>query len=292
VESVHLSRPGGLPRWLMWALVPVMLAGGFVSGMALAVYRPGALARPPASHADPTNTASVPATPQPTVPLPDSSWRIVTSGTPATTTTEPWDAQEMPWTQPPISRVQFTGPATTIMEARLALQSDFSEYRVGNTTLYVEYQQMRQSAMGVSLVGLLHAHDYEDWATALRTDPDALKRWLEAAARRVQDASTRDRFHLSWAVVEVLRDPPEGFGPAEVTLLDNRAYLVTRPLASTVDHTKAEVSLRPLASLEQAAGGQPVISNDPWAAYGPVLRFDAADIYRPERVRGAKPFTP
>lgn len=270
----------------MWAMIPVMIATGFVSGMALAVYRPVGAAEPPApSQSGKAATQAPTAGGLPGVPQQDSSWRIVTGGTDGHPASEPNLQDELP----PLPRVKFTGTATTIMEARMALQSDFSEYRTGSGTIYIEYQQMRQAASGISLVGLIQAHDYEDWSTALRTDPEGLKHWLESAARRVQQASTADHFHLSWAVVDVLRDPPEGFGPTEVTLLDNRTYLVTRPLASTVDHTKADVSLRPLLSLEKAAAGERVNSNDPWAAYGPLLRFDATDIYRPERVRGTKP---
>jgi hypothetical protein len=71
--------------------------------------------------------------------------------------------------------------------------------------------------------------------------------------------------------------------------MDNDRYLVIRRLASTMDHTKTVISLRPLTSLQESAANKAITSNDPWSTYGPVIHFDGTDVYRPSRLSGAKP---
>jgi hypothetical protein len=289
VESLHAGyRPRGLPRWTLWAAIPVVLALGFVAGLAIANYAPS-----PAAEAAPPPTKQIvpPVTVAPSAKSSDDfGWQIVTVGpansrnTPGSTPQDSTASSDV-GTQP---SPHFTGKATNRLEARLALATDFPVFRAGNISFHVEYQLMRAGA-GTSLVGLLADDEYPQWERAVREQPDALKSWLTAAAGRVQDASARDRFHVAWAVVDVLRERPAAYADSEITVLENRTYLVIRPLAATLDHTKSEISLRPLASLLQSAANQQVTSSDPWAAYGPVIRFDADDLYRPLRTNGQQP---
>jgi hypothetical protein len=268
-----------------------VLALGFVAGIVLANYRPGPT-RPPAKvsnnqapGSNQQNTAGSSDQPQP-----DSSWRIVTPNPADAAATSPWPSSVDETPTVTVPKSVFTGPATDIVEARKALASDFSELKVGSATIAFEYQQMGQAGgTGKSVVGMIPASSYETWSTALRTEPDVLKKWLEDAARRVQSAAARDRFHIAWAVVDDLRDLPTGFADYEITPLENRTFLVIRPLASTVDYTKTDISLRPLASLDAAVANQPLTAPGPWATYGPVLRFDATDMYRPLGVRDTRP---
>jgi hypothetical protein len=291
VESLHAGyRPRGLPRWTLWAAIPVVLALGFVAGLAIASYAPGpaAVASPPAAKPN-----VPPVTVEPTTKSSDDSgWQIVTIG-PANGRNasgfaqQPDNASSDVGTQP---APHFTGKATNRLEARLALATDFPIFQAGNISFHAEYQLMR-AGDGTSLVGILAADEYPQWERAVREQPDALKSWLTRAAARVQDASAHDRFHVAWAVVDVLRERPTGFADAEVTVLENRTFLVIRPLAATLDHTKSDISLRPLASLLQSAANQQVVATEPWAAYGPVIRFDADDLYRPLRTNGQQPIT-
>jgi hypothetical protein len=285
----------GLPRWSLPAVLPVVLALGFVAGMAIATYWP---APAPSSV---QGKQLPPEDPQPqsqAAPRPDSSWQIAT--VPPLSPPRMEDRADAgprtgtgpaPEETPPPKPVHFTGPAHDIREARLALLSDFGTYQTGAGTITLDYQQMRQAAMGRSLVGLISVADYARWEQALREDPAQLQAWLQKAAARVQEAAARDRFHLAWAVVDVVRYRPEGFTAGEITPLSNRTYLVIRPLASTVDHTKTEVALRPLSSLT-AGAVTPAEATAPWAVYGPVIRFDSNDLYRPLKAAGAKPIQP
>jgi len=299
MESVRpVHRSWGLPRWVLWAASPAILALGFVLGIALATYLPAGSPPPPDKVTAPTIHPGDVAATGTAQPGPDVSWQIVSpSPLPLRNTTlPPVDAGDPKAPQirpePEVPLQAFKGAPADIREARLALLTDYARYSDGHSEFVVDYQQMRQAARGVSLVGLISISDYQVWMQALRENPDGLKRWLEGAARRTQSASARDPFHLSWAIVDVVRTKPEGFADYELIPLENRTYVVVRPLASTVDHTKAEVSLRPANSLEVAAAGQPVSATEPWAVYGPVLRFDETDLYRPLRASGQKPFKP
>jgi hypothetical protein len=287
--------PGGLPHWSLWAAVPVVLVLGFVIGMALASYGPGRapLPKQPGSTAAPggQNAANTPSG-SAAVPQADSSWRIVTPSAdpPPPSPAHPWDIGRVDGrTEPAPPKIQFTGPANDIIEARKALAADYSEFKTGDSVLRFEYQQMRGAAGLTSVVGMIAASDYPKWEAALRMDPDALERWLENAARRVQSAAIRDRFHVAWAVIDVQRDLPYGFADYEVIPLENRSFLITRPLAATVDHTQTEISVRPLESLAAAAANKPAAATSPWATYGPLLRFDTTDIYRPAGASSTQP---
>lgn len=201
-------------------------------------------------------------------------------------TPHPWPGLGTGAATPP--RTPIDGPPADATEAATVLAAEFGTYSKGNVILQVDYQQMRQSGQGVSVVGLIRAADYPDWASALKENPDQLAAWLQAAAARVQSAAVRERFFLSWAVVDVATQRPAGFGDHEITPLSDGTFLVVRPLAATVDYAKTEISLRPLASLTEAASGRRTAPDGPWATYGPVLHFDSTDIYRPLPL-GAKP---
>ncbi len=168
-----------------------------------------------------------------------------------------------------------------IREARDTLAREFGLYSTESVSFSVQYQQMRHAGLGRSLVGMISVQDYPQWERALREEPGALEAWLRQAAERVRPAAREDGFHLAWAVVDVLGAKPAGFAPFEVTPLNDGTYLVVRPLAATADHRHTEVALRPLGSLSLAAAGQQAAMNSPWSIYGPVLRFDQTDIYRP-----------
>lgn len=298
MESAHRpSRPYGLPPWTLWAAIPVILALGFVTGMAIASYSGPA----PTAPEDPTGgTVHAPtvqnAAPEMPAPAPqaDTSWRIVTSnaagnalpiqGLQGETPLEGGNVHNAAPEPPP----KFTGPVSTIDDAKRALASDFSVFGEGGATFRVEYQKMT-NVSSISVVGIVRAADYPGWEKALRQEPDVLKRWLEDAARRVQAASSREGFHVAWSVVDVLDDRPEAYAQNEVTQMDNGTYLVVRRLASTIDHTKTEISLRPLPSLQDSTANRQVTSTEPWATYGPVIRFNSDDLYRPIRTLGHLP---
>jgi len=304
VDSAHHpSHPRGLPPWTLWAAIPVILALGFVTGMAIASYtNPAGSATREAPVAE--EQVSVPpvqnAAPAVTVPAPppDPSWRIVTSNNAANSPSNVISIPGLPGETPledgnihsanPEPPPKFTGPAITIDDAKKALTSDFSSFAQGGAAFRVEYQKMTHTN-GVALVGLIRVADYPAWEKAVREAPGELTKWLEDAARRVQPASSREGFHIAWSVVDVVDGWPGGFAKNELTLMDNGTYLVVRRLASTVDHTKTEISLRPLASLQESAANKQVTSSDPWATYGPVIRFDSTDLYRPIRTLGHLP---
>jgi hypothetical protein len=261
------------PRWLLWALSPLLLSLGFLSGVLLAMYLTG---QPPAN---PQPSSSVPQPPAPTTGIKpgETPWRIPTE-----------QPAEEPIIVPPDPNAFYhEGPINSIRKARGVLASEFGYYALGDTRIQIEYQQMRHGGAGRSVVGMIAAADYPYWRLALQEEPEELENWLLRAASRVLPATQEDPFHLSWSVLDVLRERPEGFTESEVIPMENRTYLVIRPLASTVDHTKPAVSLRGLESL-RALGPHDAIGS-PWAVYGPVLRFDATDLYRPPRLGGSRP---
>ncbi|HEY3366623.1 MAG TPA: hypothetical protein VGK74_16330 [Symbiobacteriaceae bacterium] len=290
MQSVH--KESGWPLWPLFAAIPVVLALGFVAGMGVATYRPGVLT-PGTLRTGPDQTTMAPPA-RTTLPPGDSSWIIPTgAGTNLASGASPVTAPN-PIVPPPGPQavspdpqdVYFPGAATTLDEARMALRTDFGLYRAGGSVIFVDYQKMRQASGSPTLVGIISVRDYDTWTSALQTNPDKLKAWLQGAAARVQAAAVKGGFHLAWAVVDVVRDRPNGFDDREVIPLDNRAFLVIRPLAATVDHAKTEISLRTAVELTQGAAGA---VNSPWATYGPVVRFDSTDIYRPLRALDAQP---
>lgn len=291
MDSSHdRFRPRGLPRWTLWAAIPVVLALGFVAGMAIATYRPQetpVAEQPPATKVQaPTAQTETPATPAPATTA-DPSWRIVTAG--ATPTAHPVSGVPDEIPVPAAPPVKFTGPATNSEEAKKALASDFGTFSEGGAIFQVEYQKMTHAGGSTSVVGMLKAADYPYWEKAVRERPAALNEWLENAAKRVQQASAREGFHVAWAVVDVVDARPSGFASYEVTPLQNGLYLVVRPLASTMDHTKTQISLRPLTSLQDSAANKQIAPSEPWATYGPVIRFTSDDLYRPRRAMDTKP---
>lgn len=295
MESTHPQyRPRGVPRWICWAAVPVVLAMGFVTGMAIATYSTGDTLL---AEAEPTITAptigSANPAPQPTAPQTDTSWRIVTTtgdtaAAPSSTGEHPLETNSRP-TAPITAPAKFTGPATNKDDAKKALASDFGVYSHEGAVFRVEYQIMTHTNRGPSLVGIISVDDYPYWEKAVSESPVALTAWLQKAAERVLDASRRDGFHIAWAVIGTPDQRPAGFADNEITPMDNGTYLVIRRLASTLDHTKTVISLRPLSSLQQSAANKAVTSSEPWATYGPIIHFDGTDVYRPSRLAGAKP---
>ncbi|MGE5675480.1 MAG: hypothetical protein ACM3XM_16660 [Mycobacterium leprae] len=281
MQPVHARsvRPG-LPLFPMLLAIPVVLALGFVTGMGIATYGGHAAANAAANGLGTTTPGTGS----------DLSW-MITPGTGTAPAQQPNVGTAAPDTTPKVTVQEppFTGTPRDAREARRALATTHSQYLSDVGAISFDYQLMRQSESGLSIVGMISVDSYDIWLRALQTDPTRLNAWLSSAAVRVQPAAIQDPFHLSWAVVDVLRDRPTSFADSEVTPLDNRTYLIIRPLAATVDHTKTEVSIRPLESLAQAPHTGVGSATSPWAAYGPVLRFDATDLYLPARAVGAKP---
>lgn len=295
MESVHPPyRPRGIPRWMLWAAVPVVLAMGFVTGMAIATYSSGdtLLAEAPPAITAPTVGTTAPP-PQTAAPETDTSWRIVTTtgkttAAPAITGEHPLETNSRP-TEPITAPARFTGPATKLADAKKALASDFGVFSHEGAVFRVEYQIMTHTNRGSSLAGIISIDDYPYWEKAAKDSPVALTAWLQKAADRVLDASRRDGFHIAWAVIATPHQRPAGFADSEITPMDNGTFLVIRHLASTLDHTKTVISLRTPSSLQQSAANKAVISSEPWATYGPVIHFDGTDVYRPAGLAGAKP---
>lgn len=294
MQSAHGHfRPRGLPRWTLWAATPVVLAMGFVTGMAIATYSAGHVTAP----AQQTEVIAPPVVdPQGTAPpsatQADTSWSILSlTGSPAAGKPDGVAAQN--GAQPGAATaapVKFTGTPVYLIDARKALVSDFSTFAAGGVTFQVEYQAIRQAASsGTSLVGMLRVADYPAWEKAVLEQPAALKEWLEKAAGRVLEASHRQGFHVAWGVVESVDVRPAGFADQEITPMEDGSFLVVRRLAATLDPDKTEISLRSLPSLQESAANKQVRSTDPWATYGPVIRFDGEDIYRPLRTLGLRP---
>lgn len=293
MEKTHVHhRLKGLPRWILWAATPVVLALGFVVGMAVATYQP-AQAPPEAPHTEvqpPATVQNMPPVTQPPAVQSDAAWRIVTSNQGKTAGSLPGQSGQSPLETVPTAPAQpFTGPANNSEDAKKALTTDFSLFSHGGAIFRVEYQKMTHAGTSASVVGMIAAADYPNWERAMREYPEALRQWLESAAHRVQDAAAREGFHVAWAVVDVVDARPGGFADNELMPMENGTYLVIRRLASTVDHTKSEISLRPLASLLDSDANRSVTSTDPWSTYGPVIRFDGDDIYRPSRLSGTQP---
>lgn len=169
-------------------------------------------------------------------------------------------------------------------EARTLLARTFGLYPGG---IAIDYQMMRNSGVSTSLVGMISVQQYPLWAKAVREQPNELQDWLNAASRSVAPAVTRDHFFLAWAVVDVVSSRPTGFANHEVTLLDDGRFLVIRPLAATSEQMQSLVTLRSSESLSQSTGGRP--GAGPWSVYGPVIRFDNTDLYRPPALTNTKP---
>lgn len=296
--STHLNR--GWPRWTFWAAIPVVISVGFVTGMGLATYlpqEPPPLAgTSPASPAQATNPplAALPLTGSPSQS--DPHWQIATP--PGGAQPPPPEGLARPSFSPGNTNPEGLGYETetgihvnvpnpqTLVESRSFLQLRYGRYPNG---FAVDYQVMRHAGTGSSLTGLISVADYQVWAQEADRHPERLQQWLNDAVQTIRVTAQRERFHVAWAVVEVVTRRPAGFADFEVTALDNGSFLVVRPLASTADHSRSHVVLRDTPSLREAAGGRPVVGAPVWSVYGPVLRFNETDIYRPAGLNGAKP---
>ena len=296
---MHTSDPfiqeRGWPRWALWAAIPVMLSLGFVTGLGLATYQaapapPAQADAPPAGHQPAPDTAA-PTSPAGPGPTADQSWQVPESGLLANQTSptllepppihEPDLTAPAPGVLPPPSGVYNRPAPQSLRDARTALAREFFRYQSGSVAIRFDYQEMGHAGSRTSLVGLISVGDYRAWEAALASQPQALERWLESAVKKAAPALARDRFHLVWAVVDVVQSRPAGFADYEVTPLEDGTFQVTRPLAATVDYNSTLLSVRPLDSLRLSAAGQPTASGSPWATYGPLLRWDSSDIYRP-----------
>lgn len=299
----------GLPTWVLSAVLPLMLSLGFVAGMGLAHVRllqtPQLPTPNPSSQPEPAKgeAANTPSSSNPTPPL--------NSGTlnPARLQPAPAGSDKPspdPSVIPPVTAGNgqtppATGPSTgdqrpgdvygdspvasirTIQEARLALVND----QAGRGPIpQIDYQQMRNASGTVSLVGILNAEQYMTWEAVLRREPESLQDWLQAAANLVLNPAQTDQFALNWALVETRLSPPSWALPSEVTALEDGKYLIVRYLAGT-SPGQARVDLRPLSSL-----GSQADSTAAWSRYGPQIRFDSTDIYRPSGVSGTEPKKP
>lgn len=287
-------------RSLLWA-VPAALALGFVAGVAIAVYSP---ARSPRTLPSPASAAAA-AVGAPTgqgepAPLsPDAPSAGTLTPVPQSIPVPPAEGSRLPApvadARPDSAPVTPSAPPRTpapatmndARDARLALAREFNHYAGAAAQIsQIDHQQMRNAGMSASLVGILSVEAYQGWQRAAHDEPHRLQAWLESAARKVLPAISQERFFLAWAVVDVRSDRPPGFSESEVTALANGRFLVVRPLASTIDPGEATVSLRTPPS---PSGGAAVSGAGPWATYGPVLRFDATDLYRPLGTAGTKP---
>lgn len=290
----------GLPFWVLPALLPLALSLGFVSGMGLAHYR----SLPPQS---PAPAAPVQAG-EPAPSTGPTSWELVTPLEtamlnpahlhPSEPTTGAPKTEEPVVDLVPLTPATSSGPtvspldpgqvytvvrpslprAASIGAARLALQSDPAHIAL---IPGLEYQQMRNADGSISLVGMLTVEQYLTWEATLRRDPAALKRWLQSAAEIALSPAQADRFALSWALVETRPSPPSWALPSEVTALADGQFLVVRYLASATGPDLLSVTVREADSL-----GSPANPEATWSRFGPQIRFDGTDIYRPTGTDG------
>jgi hypothetical protein len=290
----------GLPFWVLPAILPLALSLGFVAGMGLAHVRlttsQGPNNRPPVqpgapSVEQPPATTITPLLPQEVATLSPAHLQPPAPGPVADkpesgTVTQPLEPKPTAPSGPlggplnPDRVYKVTVPSRpairSIGEAKQALQDD----RTGIALVGgIEYQQMRNADGSISLVGMLTVEQYLTWETILRRDPDALKRWLQAAATLVFGPEQADQFALSWALVETRVSVPSWALPSEVTPLADGRFLVVRYLAGTVGLGQPSVEVRQADSL-----GSPADPKAVWSRFGPQIRFDGTDIYRPSGV--------
>jgi hypothetical protein len=161
--------------------------------------------------------------------------------------------------------VNSGAPVATLVEAQAALAGEFPRYG----TIAVTYQVLKDGQQSTTLVGVIHAADADAWNRALEQEQPKLQAWLESVAKRVAPAALKERFHLAWAVIDVVPQQPPGFGDSEVTLQPDSTYRVNRPLAATPDHAQTTVAMRDLNDIRRGAAGGPVLQRSPWFIYGP-----------------------
>jgi hypothetical protein len=310
IEPLPAPRRG-LPTWVLSAVLPLMLSLGFVAGMGLAHVRllqtdqrptPKPSSRPVPSKGEVAGTTS---SSDPTPPLNSgilSPARLQPAPSNGGNTTQ--DPSVIPpvatgggrTTPPPgpstgdskPGNVYGDSPAPvaaikTIQEARLALLNEQASH---GSIPQIDYQQMRNASGTVSLVGILSAEQYMTWESILRREPESLTHWLQASADLVLSPAQGDQFALNWALVETRVSVPSWALPSEVTSLADGRFLIVRYLAGT-SPGQSQVDIRPLSSL-----GSQADSTAAWSRYGPQIRFDDTDIYRPSGVTGTGPKTP
>lgn len=295
---------GGLPRWALFAAIPLVLALGFVSGIALSTYWPGipvpAQTSGPGAVAPNHGQITSPSVP-PRVPTAqdDSALGVddlresPDARRTGSSTALPQAVDEpLPYLTRTPGTITQPGPVTSnngpdsiyhraeirsIVDARAALTTEFGAFRPGGTKAFsVDYQLARDVNYNTVLIGIVKIADYGEWVRAVRDRRAELQVWLKAAAERVKPAATNEKFTLTWTIYEKVSDPPYGFSAKEVTR-DPRGdgFVVTRPLAAVTDVARSVVAI---ASVDTT---RPATSDAPWATYGPVIRFDPTDLYRP-----------
>lgn len=278
--------PRSLPRWTVWAFAPVALALGLIVGVAASAYGPwSAPAGEPAVQAPPEQETPAPAD---STVVPPPATGNVPAQTPdpeapsavGTAPLLPPAVDDSTYVTPvPVTAGPSLAEVRTLVDARTVLASEFGTFTAGGRQWFqVDYQMARDINYDTMLVGIVKIADYNNWLTAVRDYRDELTRWLTAAARRVRDAAQNEGFKLSWALFEVVPEPPYGFLASEVTQMPRgQGYLVTRPLAAVSDFSGPTVTLAAVAG----TGGSPVTDPSPASVYAPVLRFDPTDLYRP-----------
>lgn len=315
-DEVNPNRTG-LPRWALFAATPFVLAVGFVTGIALSSFWPASERSEQVARQEqtaPSDTSGNPSNPPPfTLPGPSSGSQSSGSG-PAQASDGHSSAGAFPLPPavdeplPYLSRTYgptggFESPATgsnrpidvygrrevrTLLEARAALNGEYDQFLIdGKEAFAVDYQVARDANYNTVLIGIVKIADYDQWVRAVRDHPARLQSWLTGAAQRVRPAALNEAFTLTWTIFETVSTPPSGFASTEVTTIPrDGGYVVTRPLAALTDADKATVTI---AAVESQAN-LPASTRTPWATYGPVLRFDPTDLYRP--VRNTAPTKP
>lgn len=280
-----------LPRWILPASLPLVIALGFVGGILVSAYGPD----PPAPPAGET-TETVREPEAPPVDLEPEPERPIVLPTPAEYPAvsrlpgvlprdfdEPLglpegagrngSAEPQPEAEPPPREVH------TLVDARKALQAEFGRYTSGGRTLFeLDYQVARDANYRTILIGIVKIAQYDGWLQAAEEEQERLLEWLRAAAERIRPAAEAENFRLVWTIFETVSDPPYGFLSKEVTPVpQGRGYVVTRPLAAVTDVARSTVTLLPV----DTSSTLPSTGGSPWSAYGPVIRFDPTDLYRP-----------
>ncbi len=299
METLRRSQPqhpsATLPLWTVWAVAPLVIALGIIGGMAVATYTDlGAGTRPAPAAAAAGKTPAAANGPAPSKPAGSGTASPSNSNAnpPNTSVTGQMEMPSNIQTGPvPSAGTTIPGGTPTssqspgapsevkdLRDAKAALDESFSFFAQGGAVISpVQYQLMTNAGFSKSLVGMISVEDHEAWQRAVRENPQALKAWLEKAAARVRPALEKEQVFLAWAVVEVRRERPAGFNESEVKSLSDGSYLITKPLASTIDPSQTAVSLRPAAS----PGPGSTAASGPWGTYGPQIRFDSTDMYRP-----------
>lgn len=292
--ATRLGRLRRLPRWILPASLPLVIALGFVGGVLVSAYGPEIQppSPPPASSQTPGDTEpDVPPSdsepePDTTTVLPGPPEYLVVSPLPGVLPRDFDEPLGLPEQGGAVGSEQ-PGPdaepapleVRTLVDARKALLAEFSRYTSGGRELFgLDYQVARDANYRTILIGIVKIAQYDGWLKAVEEEPEKLLSWLRAAAERIKAAAEAENFRLVWTIFETVSDPPYGFLSKEVTPVpQGRGYVVTRPLAAVTDVSRSVVSLLPV----DTSSTLPSTGGSPWSAYGPVIRFDPTDLYRP-----------